>query len=72
MTEDIQLEVGEKTVCIVESLKNLRVYYDTSLLMEKQVNAISKACYYQIGNISIIRHYITMDACKTLAHAPIT
>ena len=38
----------------------------------KQVNAISKACYYQIRNIGYIRLYITLDACKTLAHALIT
>ena len=40
--------------------------------MERQVNAISKACYYQIRNIGHIRRYITLDACQTLAHALIT
>ena len=40
--------------------------------MERQVNAISKACYYQIHNSGHIRRYITLDACKTLAHAMIT
>ena len=44
MTEDFQLQVGEKTVCVAESVKNLGVYFDTSLSMEKQVNAIPKAC----------------------------
>ena len=53
-------------------MKNLGVYFDTSLIMERQVNAISKACYYQIRNIGQIRRYITLDACKTLAHALIT
>ena len=29
-------------------------------------------CYYHIRNISSIRHYITRNDCKTLAHALIT
>ncbi len=40
--------------------------------MEKQVNAISKVCYYHIRNIGSIRRYMTRDTCKTLAHALIT
>ena len=72
ITEDIQLQVGEKTVCIVESVKNLGVYLDLSLIMEKQVNAISKACYYHIHNIDSISSYLTRNAWKTLTHALIT
>ena len=52
--------------------ENLGVYFDTSLTMERQVHAIAKACYYQIRNIGHVRRYITLDACKTLAHALIT
>ena len=37
--------------------------------MEKQVNAITKACYYYIHNIGSIKHYIKRNACKTLGHA---
>ena len=40
--------------------------------MERQLNAISKACYYQIRNIGHIMWYITLDVCKTLTHALIT
>ena len=42
MTEKIQLQVGEKTIRLAGSVNNLGVYFDTSLTMEKQVNAISK------------------------------
>ena len=65
---ELRLQVGKNTVSVASSVKNL----DTSLTMERQVNAISKACYYQIRNIGQIRRYITLDACKTLAHALIT
>ena len=66
------LRAGEKTVCVAELVKYLAVYFDTSLMTEKQVNAISKAFYYHIRNIGSIRRYITRDACKTLAHTFIT
>ena len=46
----------------------MRNVFDTSLTMEKQVNAISRVCYYQIRDISQIWKYITMDACKMLVH----
>ena len=72
MNEELRLQVGNNTVSVASSVKNLGVYFDTSLTMERQVNAISKACYYQIRNIGHIRRYITLDACKTLAHALIT
>ena len=69
INEELRLQVGKNTVSVASSVKNLGVYFDTSLTMERQVNAISKACYYQIRNI---RRYITLDACKTLAHTLIT
>ena len=72
MNEQLRLQVGNNTVSVASSVKNLRVYFDTFLTIERQVNAISKACYYQIRNIGHIRRYITLDACKTLAHVQTT
>ncbi|CAC5406528.1 unnamed protein product [Mytilus coruscus] len=43
-------------------VKNLGVYFDRTLSMEKQVNAVTKSCYFQIRNIGRIRQYITEDA----------
>ena len=37
--------------------------------MERQMNAISSACYYHIHDISHINQSLMMDACKILAHA---
>ncbi|CAC5398575.1 unnamed protein product [Mytilus coruscus] len=36
------------------------------IIQEKQVNAVTKSCYFQIRNIGRIRKYITEAACKTL------
>ncbi|KAK2163662.1 hypothetical protein LSH36_75g01031 [Paralvinella palmiformis] len=71
--EELKLQVGNDTLSVGSSVKNLGIHFDTSLTTERQVNAISKVCYYQIRNIGHIRRYIgTLDVCKTLAHALIT
>ena len=71
-TNDYQLHVGTNTVHASKSVKNLGVHFDTSLMMEKQVNAVSKSCFYQIRNVGCIRRYVTTDACKTLVHSLVT
>ncbi len=39
---------------------------DCHLTVEKQVNAISKACYFPLRNIGQIRQYIMDGGCKIL------
>jgi len=53
-------------------VKNLGVYFDKTLTMDKQSSAIAKSCYYQIRNIGRIRSYISDDACKTLVCSLVT
>ncbi|KAK2140999.1 hypothetical protein LSH36_1186g01028 [Paralvinella palmiformis] len=72
INEELRLQLDNNTVSVASSEKNVLVYFDTSLTMERQENAISKACYYPIRNIGHIKRYITLDPCKTLAHAMIT
>ena len=40
--------------------------------MERQVNAITKACYYQLRKLGKIRRFLTTDTCRTLVNATIT
>jgi len=70
VNEELQLQLGNNTVSVASSVKNLGVYFDTSLTMERQVNAISKACYYQIRNIGHIRLYITYWMLVKHWHTP--
>jgi len=72
INEELRLQVGKNTVSVASLVKNIGIYFDTSLTMERQVNTISKACYYQIRNTGHIRRYITLDTCKSLAPALIT
>ena len=47
-------------------VKNLSIFFDRTLCMQKQASAITKSCYFQIRNIERNRSYTTEDACKTL------
>ena len=72
MIDDMQFQVGEKTMRVAVSERNSAVCIDTSQTTENQGNAISKICCHHFRNIGSIRPYITRDAWKTLAHALIT
>ena len=69
---DLSLTIGGRLLRAVQSVRNLGVIMDSGLTMEKQVNAISKSCFYHIRNIGKVRQYITNDACKILVQALVT
>jgi hypothetical protein len=48
-------------------VKNLGIFFDRTLCMQKQASAITKPCYFQIRNIECNRSYTSEDACKILA-----
>ena len=69
---DLSLMIGGRLLHAVQSVRNCGVIMDSGLTMEKQVNAISKSCFYHIQNIGKVRQYITNDACKILVQALVT
>jgi hypothetical protein len=69
---DCCLSFDGTVVSDVSCVRNLGVFFDKTLSMEKQVSATSKSCFYQIRNIGRIRTYITDDACKTLVNSLVT
>ena len=69
---DHSLSIGNCTLTPSTHVKNLGVFLDSSLTMEKQVSTITRACYHQIRTIGRIRKNITADACRTLVQATIT
>lgn len=66
------LSFGGTVISDAPSVKNLGVFFDRSLTMEKQVSATSRSCFHQIRNIGRIRNFITDDACKTLVNSLVT
>ena len=67
-----ELTIGNDTIQPSTCVKNLGVYLDSALTMEKQVSAVAKACFYQIRNIGQIRKFLTTNACKALVHSLVT
>ena len=66
---NVSLTIRGRQVNAVPFLRNLCVILDSGLTMEKQVNTISKPCFYLIRNIGQVRQCITDDACKILIQA---
>jgi hypothetical protein len=71
-TSQMYINVGDSKVQAVDSVRNLGIILDKNMSMEKQVNSISKSCFYQIRNIGQIRQYLSKDACKTITQALVT
>ena len=67
-----QLEFDGSLVSDACCVKNLGVFFDKTLNMEKQGSSLAKSCFFQIRNIGRIRPYISNDACKTLVSTLVT
>ena len=70
-SKEFQLHVGNSVLKPANFVKNLGVYMDNNLTMEKQVNSIISSCYYQIRKLGRVRKNLTTEACKTLVQATI-
>ena len=66
---EYSLTLSGSTFYPAGQVRNLGVVQDSCLVMEKQISAVTKSCYYQLRLIGRIRCYITADACKSLVQA---
>ena len=66
------ITVGNSSVCIKSSARNLGVIFDDSLSMDLQVKSLCKAMYFYLYNISKIRKCLTKEATVRLVHALIS
>ena len=71
-SDQVELNVAGEIIIAADSVKNLGVHLDKSLTMEKQVNAVTKSCFYHIRNLAAIRPYITRECCRILVHSLVT
>ena len=68
----LQLKIGDHSIESVPCVKNLGVFFDQHLTMEKQVSGVVKSCNFQLCNIGRIRRFLTTEACKTMVNSVIT
>ena len=60
------IQIRTKVVEPLNSVEYLGVTFDKFMEMEKQINIVSRTCYYHIRRISKIRKYLDIDSAKTL------
>ena len=63
------LTVGTDLICPSKFVKNLGVFFDTTMEFHKQVNSVTSSCFQQLKDLSRIRRFVTEDAAKTMVHA---
>ena len=65
----IAIQIGDSSVQTSAFVKNLGIYMDTELNMEKNIGALTRSCYMHLHNIGRIRKYLQEDATKSIVHA---
>ena len=60
------ITLGESIIAISDKAKNFGVILDNTFSMEHQINAVIKAMYFEIRNISRMKSILSYDSVKTL------
>lgn len=60
------LQLGENSIPLSDTAKNLGVVFDNTLSMKKFIAQTCQSCYYQLRRISSIRKFLTIDATTKL------
>jgi hypothetical protein len=68
----IPLRVGEETVPLASTARNLGVILDSHLSLDDHVRSICKRAFFHLHRISRIRKYLTHSAVRQLVHAFVT
>ena len=63
-TGDMSLHIGNTTVDVSNTVKNLGVYFDQTLSMSDHVRRVCQIANFHLRNISHVRKYLTEDACN--------
>jgi hypothetical protein len=69
---DISVSIDGVSITSSETVKNLGVYLDRTLSMEKHVSSVSKNCYFHLRNIGHIRRLLNKDATRSLVQNLVT
>ncbi len=69
---DTSLKIGDASLAIVDNVKLLGVIFDSTLSMDKQVNAVVKACNFHIRALRHVRSCLTPEAARTISIGLVT
>jgi hypothetical protein len=62
------ITIGESTIPVVHSARNIGVMMDSTLSMAEHINGVLRSCYVSLHHISQIRQFLTKDAATKLVH----
>ena len=63
---------GSELIIAAESAKNIGVWFDNTLSMNRQVNSLCKTAFYHLRNLATIRKFLSHKNCEILIHAFVT
>lgn len=66
------IQVGDSTVSVSESARNIGVEFDSRLSHESQITKVCRRSYFQIRQLSRLRQFLPRQALERLVHAFIT
>jgi hypothetical protein len=65
------VKVGNCNVQPSSFVKNIGIFLDPSLTIEKHVTNVSRVCHFHLRNISRIKHYLSDVACRSLVQVTV-
>ena len=65
----LSITVGRDVKHASHASKNIGVWFDEFLSMDKQVKAVCKSAFFNLCNIAKVRKYLSFTHCKILIHA---
>ena len=68
----LQLQIGTAIVKPVSTVRNLGIFFDQTMSMDKQVTELCRKLNYQIYNIARIRRYLDTETCHHIVRSLVT
>ena len=65
----LSISAGDDVITRSNEVRNIGVWFDKTLNMEKHINMTCKSAFYHLRNIAAIRKFISSKDCETLIHA---
>ena len=63
------IKVGAIEVNAVESVRNLGAYFDSTMSMDRHIDAKCSASFRQLYNLRKIRKFLSRDSCEIVIHS---
>ena len=68
----ISIRVGDCTITLTRSVRNLGAYFDSRMSMEEFITKKCRACQLQLHKIARIRKYLSNDTCSCIIQGLVT